>query len=148
MLDGVIQCTERDEFSYQEMIANLPLCSHPDPRKVGPPRPGVTAGWGPCSRWFWVRAPAPWRAGPPDLAGTCLGGVGWPPLTSLRPRSQVLIIGGGDGGVLREVVKHSCVESVVQCEIDEVRAEGAPRGRAAWAAAGCRGDWYEHQRVR
>ncbi|XP_010848487.1 PREDICTED: spermidine synthase, partial [Bison bison bison] len=64
VLDGVIQCTERDEFSYQEMIANLPLCSHPNPRKV-------------------------------------------------------LIIGGGDGGVLREVVKHSSVEAVVQCEIDE-----------------------------
>uniref|UniRef100_A0A6I8NFF4 Spermidine synthase n=1 Tax=Ornithorhynchus anatinus TaxID=9258 RepID=A0A6I8NFF4_ORNAN len=64
VLDGVIQCTERDEFSYQEMIANLPLCSHPSPRKV-------------------------------------------------------LIIGGGDGGVLREVVKHPTVESVVQCEIDE-----------------------------
>ncbi|NWU58013.1 SPEE synthase, partial [Dromas ardeola] len=32
---------------------------------------------------------------------------------------QVLIIGGGDGGVLREVVKHPTVESVVQCEIDE-----------------------------
>ncbi len=24
---GVIQCTERDEFSYQEMIAHLPLCA-------------------------------------------------------------------------------------------------------------------------
>lgn len=34
VLDSVIQCTERDEFSYQEMIANLPLCSHPNPRKV------------------------------------------------------------------------------------------------------------------
>uniref|UniRef100_A0ACB8EFP2 Uncharacterized protein n=1 Tax=Sphaerodactylus townsendi TaxID=933632 RepID=A0ACB8EFP2_9SAUR len=64
VLDGVIQCTERDEFSYQEMIANLPLCSHRNPRKV-------------------------------------------------------LIIGGGDGGVLREVVKHPSVESVIQCEIDE-----------------------------
>ena len=32
----------------------------------------------------------------------------------------MLIIGGGDGGVLREVLKHSSVESVVQCEIDEV----------------------------
>ncbi|KAL7859784.1 hypothetical protein SRHO_G00149310 [Serrasalmus rhombeus] len=64
VLDGVIQCTERDEFSYQEMIANLPLCCHPCPKKV-------------------------------------------------------LIIGGGDGGVLREVVKHPMVESVVQCEIDE-----------------------------
>ena len=27
LLDGVIQCTERDEFSYQEMIAHLPLCA-------------------------------------------------------------------------------------------------------------------------
>ena len=35
----------------------------------------------------------------------------------------MLIIGGGDGGVLREVVKHSSVESVVQCEIDEVSAQ-------------------------
>merc|ERR1712035_217993 len=64
VLDGVIQCTERDEFAYQEMIANLPLLSHPNPKKV-------------------------------------------------------LIIGGGDGGVLREVVKNPLVETVVQCEIDE-----------------------------
>ena len=34
---------------------------------------------------------------------------------------QVLIIGGGDGGVLREVVKHPQVSSVYMCEIDEVR---------------------------
>lgn len=33
---------------------------------------------------------------------------------------QVLIIGGGDGGVLREVVKNPLVDSVVMCEIDEV----------------------------
>lgn len=32
----------------------------------------------------------------------------------------MLIIGGGDGGVLREVVKNPLVESVVLCEIDEV----------------------------
>jgi len=64
VLDGVIQCTERDEFSYQEMITHLPLNSHPDPRKV-------------------------------------------------------LVIGGGDGGVLREVVKHESVEEVTLCDIDE-----------------------------
>jgi spermidine synthase len=29
------------------------------------------------------------------------------------------VIGGGDGGVLREIVKHECVESVVLVEIDE-----------------------------
>uniref|UniRef100_H3BAZ5 Spermidine synthase n=1 Tax=Latimeria chalumnae TaxID=7897 RepID=H3BAZ5_LATCH len=33
--------------------------------------------------------------------------------------AKVLIIGGGDGGALREVIKHPLVESVVQCEIDE-----------------------------
>ncbi|KAK3599595.1 hypothetical protein CHS0354_035836 [Potamilus streckersoni] len=64
ILDGVIQCTEKDEFSYQEMMAHIPLNSHPDPKKV-------------------------------------------------------LIIGGGDGGVLREVVKHPFVQTVDQCEIDE-----------------------------
>ena len=29
-------------------------------------------------------------------------------------------MGGGDGGVVREVLKHSCVEQVTLCEIDEV----------------------------
>lgn len=39
---------------------------------------------------------------------------------------QVLIIGGGDGGVLREVLRHKGLEKIVQCEIDEVgeRARG------------------------
>ena len=32
----------------------------------------------------------------------------------------MLIVGGGDGGVLREVVKHPQVEQVVLCEIDQV----------------------------
>lgn len=64
VLDGVIQATERDEFSYQEMISHLPLASHPDPKRV-------------------------------------------------------LVIGGGDGGVLREVVKHQSVEEVILCDIDE-----------------------------
>ncbi|KAI0323973.1 glyceraldehyde-3-phosphate dehydrogenase-like protein [Cubamyces sp. BRFM 1775] len=87
VLDGVIQCTERDEFSYvsqenlrsrtdrahvcgsgseryQEMIAHLPLASHPNPKKV-------------------------------------------------------LVIGGGDGSVVREVLKHDTVEEVILCDIDE-----------------------------
>ena len=33
--------------------------------------------------------------------------------------AQVLIVGGGDGGVLREVAKHPGVERIVMCEIDE-----------------------------
>lgn len=32
---------------------------------------------------------------------------------------NVLVIGGGDGGVLREVVKHSTVKSAILCDIDE-----------------------------
>ncbi|ALC40688.1 SpdS, partial [Drosophila busckii] len=63
ILDGIIQCTYRDEFSYQEMISFLPLCCHPNPEKV-------------------------------------------------------LIVGGGDGGVAREVVKHPLVKEVHQVEID------------------------------
>eukprot|EP00123_Amoebidium_parasiticum_P013007 comp21708_c0_seq1/m.30647 comp21708_c0_seq1/g.30647 ORF comp21708_c0_seq1/g.30647 comp21708_c0_seq1/m.30647 type:complete len:290 (-) comp21708_c0_seq1:345-1214(-) len=63
-LDGVFQCTERDEASYQEMMAHIPLMAHPNPKKV-------------------------------------------------------LIIGGGDGGVVREAVKHPSVESVTLCEIDK-----------------------------
>jgi spermidine synthase len=64
VLDNAIQCTERDEFSYQEMITHLAMNSHPNPKKV-------------------------------------------------------LVIGGGDGGVLREVVKHECVEEATLCDIDE-----------------------------
>ena len=64
VLDNVIQCTERDEFSYQEMITHLAMNAHPNPKKV-------------------------------------------------------LVIGGGDGGVLREVVKHESVEEATLCDIDE-----------------------------
>jgi spermidine synthase len=35
---------------------------------------------------------------------------------------KVLVIGGGDGGVLREVVKHACVREAVLCDIDEVHS--------------------------
>jgi spermidine synthase len=32
---------------------------------------------------------------------------------------RVLVIGGGDGGAVREIVKHASIEKVVHCEIDE-----------------------------
>jgi spermidine synthase len=67
-LDGVIQSTQRDEFSYHEMIAHLPLFTHQNPEKV-------------C------------------------------------------VIGGGDGGVLREVMRHPSVKSAVLCDIDRVVIE-------------------------
>lgn len=107
VLDGVIQCTERDEFAYQEMIANLPLCSHPCPKKVD-----LVIAW--------------------DRSTSRIV----PPLVILFFLSQVLVIGGGDGGVLREVVKHPLVESVVLCEIDEVRAR-APMVLRLWTSG-----WY------
>ena len=66
VLDGVIQCTDRDEFSYQEMITHLPLCS--------------------------LR----------------------------RQARKVLVIGGGDGGVLREITRHEHVETIEICELDEM----------------------------
>ena len=63
MLDGVVQITEADEFSYQEMIAHVPLLAHGDAKRV-------------------------------------------------------LIIGAGDGGVLRRVLQHRNVERAVMVEID------------------------------
>jgi spermidine synthase len=63
--DGLIMVTERDEFIYHDMIAHIPLFTHPSPKKV-------------------------------------------------------LIIGGGDGGTAREVLRHKGVEHIVQVEIDEM----------------------------
>ncbi|RHY24289.1 hypothetical protein DYB30_008440 [Aphanomyces astaci] len=40
------------------------------------------------------------------------------PLYSHANPKSVLIVGGGDGGVAREVAKHSGVEKIVMCEID------------------------------
>jgi len=64
VLDGVINLTERDEFVYHEMLAHVPLFSHPDPQ-------------------------------------------------------QILIVGGGDGGTAREVVKHKGIKKIQLVEIDE-----------------------------
>ncbi len=40
------------------------------------------------------------------------------PLMVLDKPKQVLVIGGGDGGVLREVLKHPSIERAMLCEID------------------------------
>lgn len=41
------------------------------------------------------------------------------PVLAHGQATRVLIIGGGDGGILREVLKHPQVEQVVQVEIDQ-----------------------------
>ncbi len=40
---------------------------------------------------------------------------------------KVLVIGGGDGGAVREIVKHDVVEKVVHCEIDGAVIEASRR---------------------
>lgn len=72
VLDGIIQCTEKDEFAYQEMMSFLPLCVHPNPETV-------------------------------------------------------LIVGGGDGGVAREVNKHPNVKKFYQVEIDNKVIEASKK---------------------
>ena len=33
---------------------------------------------------------------------------------------QVLVVGGGDGGVLREIARHDSVETIDICEMDQL----------------------------
>jgi spermidine synthase len=33
---------------------------------------------------------------------------------------QVLVVGGGDGGVLREIARHDSVDTIDMCEIDQL----------------------------
>ncbi|XP_053213591.1 uncharacterized protein LOC128396961 [Panonychus citri] len=40
-------------------------------------------------------------------------------LNSHPDPKKVLIVGGGDGGVIRECLKHHCVEEITLCEIDK-----------------------------
>jgi len=41
------------------------------------------------------------------------------PLFTHKNPKKVLVIGGGDGGTIREIIKHPSVEKAVLCEIDE-----------------------------
>lgn len=47
-----------------------------------------------------------------------------PLLVHPNPR-RVLVIGGGDGGTLREVLRHDCVQEALLCEIDGAVIESA-----------------------
>ena len=63
LLDNMVMTSEKDEFVYHEMVAHVPLFTHPHPQKV-------------------------------------------------------LVVGGGDGGVVREILKHPSVETVTLVDID------------------------------
>lgn len=41
------------------------------------------------------------------------------PLFTHKNPKKVLVVGGGDGGTIREILKHKSVEKAVLCEIDE-----------------------------
>ena len=71
VLDGIIQLSESDEFIYHEIIAHVPLMTHPNPKRM-------------------------------------------------------LVIGGGDGGVLREAVKHPLTDMYF-VDIDEQVVEMAKK---------------------
>ncbi|MCD6570832.1 MAG: polyamine aminopropyltransferase [Deltaproteobacteria bacterium] len=49
------------------------------------------------------------------------------PMTCVDNPRNVLIIGGGDGGSVREALKHESVEQVVLCEIDKMVIDVAKR---------------------
>ena len=38
---------------------------------------------------------------------------------------RVLVIGGGDGGTVTQLVKHQCIEKIILCEIDQIVVESA-----------------------
>lgn len=42
------------------------------------------------------------------------------PLCSIESPKNVLVVGGGDGGVLREIARHNSVELIDICEIDQL----------------------------
>ena len=52
------------------------------------------------------------------------------------------MIGGGDGGVLREIVKHDCVEEVTLVEIDEAVVKAAKKFLPAMAVG------FQHPKVK
>ena len=41
------------------------------------------------------------------------------PLCALKNPERVLVVGGGDGGAIREILKHPTIKEAVLCEIDE-----------------------------
>ncbi|MCA9808260.1 MAG: polyamine aminopropyltransferase [Cyanobacteria bacterium HKST-UBA06] len=62
------------------------------------------------------------------------------PLLAHRDPKRVLVIGGGDGGTVREVLKHPGVQEVVLCEIDAMVIEACKQHLPGIACALVEGD--------
>lgn len=58
------------------------------------------------------------------------------PLMAHPNPKRVLVVGGGDGGAVREVLRHDCVEEVVQCEIDSGVTKAAAKYLSHFAWVG------------
>ncbi|KAI9874932.1 MAG: putrescine aminopropyltransferase [Pleopsidium flavum] len=93
VLDNVIQSTERDEFAY---VLQRPTLHQ-------------TLGW-----WTLDHDDDDYDGG--DSYQEMITHLA---MNSHPNPKKVLVIGGGDGGVLREVVKHETVEEATLCDIDE-----------------------------
>jgi spermidine synthase len=65
------------------------------------------------------------------------------PLYSHEAPKKVLVVGGGDGGVLRECIKHPGVESVTLCELDEKVIEVSRK-----YLPGLNDGAYDHEKVK
>jgi spermidine synthase len=78
--DGIIMCAEEDEHVYHEMIAHVPVLTHPNPKRV-------------------------------------------------------LVIGGGDGGTIRELCKYEHIEKIIQVEIDALVIEASKQYLPSLASA-------------
>jgi len=49
------------------------------------------------------------------------------PLCSHKNPENVLVIGGGDGGTVREILKHNTIKSIDMCEIDSLVIEASKK---------------------
>ena len=50
---------------------------------------------------------------------------------------KVLVVGAGDGGVVREVARHGCVEHIDQAEIDGCAGKPSATTVSAWTMLAC-----------
>lgn len=114
ILDGVVQCTERDEFRW---VACLRATLKRDEAET------AVEDSRSCQRLEFLLQQSFSQHALMSLlshVNSYQEMITHLPLASHPNPKHVLVIGGGDGGVVREVLKHKSVEHVTLCDIDEV----------------------------